>query len=99
MLRLAGAEPAVFAAADTDCDPFRTLAHLARCAIAIFLREAADMMRLGWVDWGETPIPFKDSIPEITRFNFSTSDCARSRFSRSSRSAFSRFDIIPPRLF
>ena len=47
MVRLTGAEPAVFAIATTGCDSFRVLAHLARCACAIFRREAADMIRVG----------------------------------------------------
>jgi hypothetical protein len=77
MVRLAGAEPA------TGCDAFRMPAHLAFCASAILRREAADTVWVFWVDFWETPIPFKDSIPKIIWFNFSTSDCARSRFSRS----------------
>jgi hypothetical protein len=57
MVRFAGAEP--------DCDPFLKLAHRARCASAIFCREAADTVWVFWFDFCEAPIPFKDSIPEI----------------------------------
>src|ERR1700691_362710 len=40
--------------------------------------------------------PFKDSIPEIISLSFSTSFCAWLRFSRSSCSAFCKFDIVVP---
>jgi hypothetical protein len=97
MVRLALAEPVVFAAATTGCDPFRMLAHRAFCASAIFRREAAEIIRFGWIDLlGAAPVPFKDSIPEIIWSNFSISICAWLRFSRSSRSAFSKFDIVTP---
>ena len=81
--------------ADTDCDCFRMLAHRAFCANAIFRREAADMIRVGRLDsW--TPVPLRDSIPEIIWSNFSISICALLRFSRSSCRAFCRFDIVTP---
>jgi len=38
-----GAGAVVFASA-IGCDPFRALAHLAFCALAIFRREACDMI-------------------------------------------------------
>jgi hypothetical protein len=58
-------EPVVLAAPDAGFDSFRALAHLALCACAIFLRGAADTMRVGRVDLRDTPVPFKDSITEI----------------------------------
>jgi hypothetical protein len=65
MVRLTGVV-LVFASAATGCDCFRTLAHRAFCASAIFRREAMDMIRFGWgVLLGAAPVPFKDSIPEI----------------------------------
>ena len=83
--------------ADADRDCFRMFAHRAFCAKAIFRRDAADTTRVGWVPlWWDVSVPFKDSIPEITWFNFSTSICARWRFSRSSRNAFCRLDIFTP---
>ncbi len=69
MIRFPGAEKVVFAAA--GCDPFRALAHLAFCASAIFRREAADMIRLGWFVFRDVPEPFNDSMTEIARSNFS----------------------------
>jgi hypothetical protein len=84
MVRLAGVAPVLFATAAAGCDCFRTLAHRAFCASAMLRREAAEIIRIGWVDLRGTPIPFKDSIPEITWSNFSISICARLRFSRSS---------------
>jgi len=83
MVRLAGAELVVFPA-DIDCTRPLTLAHRARCACAIFRREAADIIRVGRVDLRDTPAPFKDSITEIAWSNFSTSICARLRSLRSS---------------
>jgi hypothetical protein len=84
IVRLAGAELLVFPA-DIACDSFRTFAHRALCASAILRREAAEIMRVRWrVVVCESPIRFKDSIPEITWSNFSISTCARLRFSRSS---------------
>ena len=47
MVGLTGADLVVFAAAPAGCDPFRAFAHRAFCAIAIFRREAADMIRFG----------------------------------------------------
>jgi hypothetical protein len=64
MVRLTGAEPVVFASA-IGCDSFRALAHLALCACAIFRREAADMIRVGWFAFRDVPEPFNDSITEI----------------------------------
>ena len=95
ILRLAGADP-VFAAS-IGCEFFRILAHLAFCARAILRREARDINRFGWaVLLDAAPVPFRDSIPEITWSNFSISICAWLRFSRSSRSALSKFDIVTP---
>jgi hypothetical protein len=63
MVRFAGAETVVFPT-NMGCDCFRMLAHRAFCASAIFRREAADMIRVDRLDsW--TPVPFKDSMPEI----------------------------------
>jgi hypothetical protein len=83
MVRLAGAELVVFRA-DIDCERPRTFAHRACCASAILRRAAEDTIRVGRPDVRDTPVPFKDSIPEITWSNFSISICARLRFSRSS---------------
>jgi hypothetical protein len=63
MVRLAGAELEVFAAA--RCAPFRVFAHLALCACAIFRREAADIIRFGWFPFRDVPEPSSDSITEI----------------------------------
>ena len=82
--------------ADTDCDCFRNPAHRAFCARAIFRREAADMIRFGSLVSPVFPEPFKDSIPEIIWSNFSSSICVRLRFSRSSRRALSKLDIVSP---
>jgi hypothetical protein len=98
-VRLAGAEPVVFATNAIGCDVFRIPAHLARCAAAIFRRELVDTIRFGWVlllGTAAPPASFKDSIPEINRSNLSISTCAWLRFSRSSRSAFSKLDIVSP---
>jgi hypothetical protein len=62
MVRLAGAEPVT---AFAGCDPFRAFAHRARCACAIFRREAADTIRIGWLAFRDAPEPFNDSITEI----------------------------------
>jgi hypothetical protein len=83
MVRFAGAEAVVFAAA-TGCDSFRALAHLALCACAILRREAADIIRVGWFAFPNDPKPFNDSITEIAVSNFSTCDCACLRSARSS---------------
>jgi hypothetical protein len=101
MVRLAtGAGLVVFAAAETNTgrDPFRTFAHLAFCARAIFRREAADMIRIGadgdadadadvipvgWFTFPNVPVPFSDSIAEIAMSNFSICDCASRRSPRS----------------
>jgi hypothetical protein len=79
IVRFAAAEMVVFPA---DC--FRRFAHRALCAVAIFRREAADMIRFGRVDSWDAPVPFKDSIPEIAWSNFSISIWALLRLSRSS---------------
>lgn len=69
MVRLAGAGMDVFPA-DTGSNFLRRFAHRAFCASAIFRREANDIIRLGWAvlvdteSW-DTPVPFKDSIPEM----------------------------------
>jgi hypothetical protein len=83
MVRLSGAELGVFPA-DADGDCFRNPAHLARCACAIFRREAADTIRFGRSDLLDTPLPFKDSIAEIAWFNFSNRNCVALRSSQSS---------------
>jgi hypothetical protein len=74
MVRLAGAEADVFAAAGFD--PAFTFAHLAFCARAFFRREAADIIRFGWLLLRDVPEPFSDSITEIAWPNFSTCNCA-----------------------
>ena len=65
MVRLAGAVLVVFAAPAAGCDPFRAFAHRARCARAIFRREAAEIIRFGWSVFRDVPEPFNDSITEI----------------------------------
>jgi hypothetical protein len=94
---LAEADPTNFAT-NVGCDCFRTLAHRAFCASAILRLEATDIIRIGWAVLlgAAAPASFKDSIPEIIWSNFSISNCAWLRFSRSSRSAFSKFDIVTP---
>jgi hypothetical protein len=95
-VRLAGAEP-VFATTSAGFDFLRILAHRAFCARAILRREAADIIRVGRPDSVDTADdPLKDSIPEITWSNLSISTCVRLRFSRSSCSALSKFDIVYP---
>jgi hypothetical protein len=94
---LAGAETVFAIATATGWDFFRMLAHRAFCARAILRREAADIIRFGWVALLDAArIPFKDSIPAIIWSNLSISTCAWLRFSRSSRSALSKFDIVTP---
>jgi hypothetical protein len=96
IVRFTGAEP-VFAAPTDGFDFSRIPAHRAFCARAILRREAADTIRFGRPDLLDTADdPFKDSIPEIISSNLSISSCARPRFSRSSRSALSKFDIVYP---
>jgi hypothetical protein len=80
MVRFAGAE----LGAETDCDAFRMPAHLAFCANAIFRREAADTLRVFWVVSTVVRVPFKNSIPEIISFNFSSRNCVALRSLRSS---------------
>jgi len=65
MVCLDGAEVAIFIAVTAGFDSFRTFAHLALCASAIFRREAADMIRFGWTAFPALPLPFNDSITEI----------------------------------
>jgi hypothetical protein len=65
MVRFMGAELVVFAASADVCDAFPALAHLAFCANAIFRREAAEIIRLGWFAFWDAPEPFNDSITEI----------------------------------
>jgi hypothetical protein len=98
ILCFAGDEPVDFATTAIGCDFFRRPAHRAFCASAIFRREAADIIRFGWIALLGTaaPLPFRDSIPEIIWSSLSISICAWLRFSRSSHSAFSRFDIFNP---
>jgi hypothetical protein len=64
IVRFTGAGFVVFASV-IGCDSLRALAHLARCACAIFRREAADMIRVGWFACCTVPEPFSDSITEI----------------------------------
>jgi hypothetical protein len=63
--------------------PF-AFAHRACCASAILRREAEDTIRVDRPDLRDTPAPFKDSIAEITWFNFSNRNCVALRSSRSS---------------
>ena len=65
MTRFTGAEPVVFAAPAAGCDSLPALAHLALCASAIFRREAAEIIRFGWLVLRNVPEPFNDSITEI----------------------------------
>jgi hypothetical protein len=67
MVRFSGAEPAT-----TGRDAFRMPAHLAFCASAIFRRDAAEIIRFGWVvlPGVAATIPLKDSMPEIISSNF-----------------------------
>jgi hypothetical protein len=62
MVCLAGAEPVVFA---TGSGPFRTSAHLAFCALAIFRREATEIIRVTCFPFRDVWEPFSDSITEI----------------------------------
>jgi hypothetical protein len=79
-------------------DPPRTFAHLAFCAMLILRRAEGDKVCFGFVALPDiaAPAPFSDSIPEIIWSNFSISSCAWLRFSRSSRSALSKLDIVAP---
>ena len=110
-MRFTGAGVVVLAVATTGCDSLRALAHRARCACAIFRREAAEIIRVGtdgdaetevipvgWLDCRGVPVPFSDSIAAIALSNFSTCDCASRRSARSCWSAFVRFPIVPPRI-
>jgi hypothetical protein len=51
------------ALAATGFDSFRTFAHRARCACAIFRREANEITRTGFAC--DDPEPFNDSMTEI----------------------------------
>jgi hypothetical protein len=97
-VRFAGAEIVDFATTAIGCEFFRRLAQRAFCASAILRLEDAEIIRFGWIVLPVTaaPAPFKDSIPEINWSHFSISTCAWVRFSRSSRSALSKFDIVNP---
>jgi len=50
MLRFRGTGSVVFVTG-IGCDPFRALAHLARCACAILRRDACDIIRTGGFAW------------------------------------------------
>ena len=84
MVRLAGVASVVFADPTAGCDCLRTLAHRFLCASAILRREAAEIIRIGWVASPVAPVPFKDSIPEMIWFNFSKRNCVALRSLRSS---------------
>ena len=47
------------------CDVPRSFAHLAFCACAILRREAADIIRVGWLALRIVAEPFNDWITEI----------------------------------
>jgi hypothetical protein len=64
-MRFTGADPVVFAVTTAGCDPFRAFAHLAFCARAIFLREAAEMTLPGRLPLADGAEPFNDSITDI----------------------------------
>jgi hypothetical protein len=76
MVRFTGAEALGFAAAAIGFGPLRIFAHRAFCASAIFRREAAEMIRLGWFPFRDAPETCNDSIAEIACPNLSTSNCA-----------------------
>ena len=48
-VRFTGAEAAVFAEPADGCGPFLSAAHLLFCAAAILRREAAEIIRFGWL--------------------------------------------------
>ena len=64
-MRLAGAEPVVFASPATGCAPLTALAHRAFCAAAIFRREASETIRVGSLLFRDVPEPLSDSITKI----------------------------------
>jgi hypothetical protein len=64
IVRFTGADFVALAIDTTGCDSLRALAHLALCACAIFRREAADTIRVGFAR-RDAPEPFNDSITEI----------------------------------
>jgi len=96
MVCFTGAESVGVAVGAAGCDSFRALAHLAFCACAIFRRDAADMIRVGWFVFAAATEPFNDSITEIAWSNFSACNCTSRRSARSCCSAFVRFPIVPP---
>jgi hypothetical protein len=61
----AGADPVVVAALTPGFDSFRTLAQRAFCACAIFIRDAAEITRVGWFVFPDVPVPFNDSMTDI----------------------------------
>jgi hypothetical protein len=64
-VRFVGVEVTVFAASTPGCDSFLNFAHRACWASAIFCREAADMILIGWFAFRDVDEPFRDSIAEI----------------------------------
>jgi hypothetical protein len=64
-VRFTDAEELGFAAPAAGFAPFLIFAHRAFCASAIFLREAAEIIRFGWVVVRDVPEPFSESITEI----------------------------------
>lgn len=83
MVCFTGVETLGVAVGAAGWDSFRALAHLAFCACAIFRREAADMIRVGWFALAAATEPFNDSITEIAWSNFSTCNCTSRRSARS----------------
>jgi hypothetical protein len=83
MVRLTFAEAVVFVAPFAEFDFSRVLSHLAFCAFAIFRREAADIIRFGWLELLGGSVPFNDSKTEIASSNFSTCNCVSRRSARS----------------
>jgi hypothetical protein len=78
-VRLTFAEAVVLVAPVTDFDFSRALSPLAFCAFAIFRRKAADIIRFGWLELRDGPVPFNDSMTEIAWSNFSTCKLCFSR--------------------
>ena len=77
-----------------------TLAHLARCAVAIFLRAATDIVRVLPLfprpAYPEVPLPTIVSIATIALSNFVTCSCACVRSSRSCCSASVNLSMFAP---
>ena len=65
MVRFAGEEPVVFVTSFAALGRLRSFAHRALCASAIFRREAAEIIRFGWLVGRDDPEPFNDSITVI----------------------------------